>query len=224
MHRDIEQQRAGLPSNGRVKSFESGYNQHVEIGIAMDYSLIDDDTLLRLMAYSQPEALSELYNRYSRLIYSLAIKMTGDAGTAEEVTQDVFLRAWENAKTYRPEQAKVRTWLARIARNRAIDMLRRSQARRENQLLSLDDQPFFALPDEHDVEQDIDLKRQQQRVRQALAQLPPDQLEPLALAYYRGFTHEKIAETLDQPLGTIKTRIRLAMRKLRQYLQEEVAA
>jgi RNA polymerase sigma-70 factor, ECF subfamily len=175
------------------------------------------------MARSNPEALSELYDRYNRLIYGLSLQATGEQASAEEVTQDTFLRAWENAGAYQSEKGKVSTWLASIARNRSIDLLRRKQARRENSQVSLDELPAFALTDDENVEKKVDRLSIQRRVRQVLAQLPADQRETLALAYFRGMTHEQIAKALDQPLGTVKTRIRLGMQKLRQFLQEEMA-
>lgn len=190
----------------------------------MDYTRFDDETLMRLIANAKTEALSELYNRYSRLVYGLALHTTRNAETAEEITQDTFLRTWEQAASYRSELGKVSTWIASIARYRSIDMLRRSRARNEHHLLSLDETPLFEISGEHDIEHDFDLLQQQQRIRKALAQLPPDQRDALALAYFWGMTQEQISQTLGEPLGTIKTRIRLAMQKLRQILQEEVTA
>jgi RNA polymerase sigma-70 factor, ECF subfamily len=187
----------------------------------MNYSQIDDKTLLLLMEQSQTRALSELYDRYGKLIFSLAWQILGDVSASEEVTQDTFLRVWENASSYRPELGKVSTWLTQIARNRAIDRLRQKQARRENGLVSLEEIPLFALTDGQQVEGEVELRQQQGRVRWALRQLPREQCEALALAYFRGFTQEQIAQNLDEPLGTIKTRVRLGMRKLRQLLDEE---
>jgi RNA polymerase sigma-70 factor, ECF subfamily len=189
----------------------------------MDYTRFDDSVLMRLMARSKTGALSELYDRYGRLVYGLALQATGEPAAAEEITQDTFLRAWENAASYQPDKGKVGTWLASIARNRSIDLLRRKQARRENSQLSLDEMPSFALTDEENVEKKVDLRSRQRLVRQALSQLPADQREVLALAYFRGMTHEQIAKALSHPLGTVKTRIRLGMKKLRQCLQEEMA-
>jgi RNA polymerase sigma-70 factor, ECF subfamily len=189
----------------------------------MDYSRFDDAVLMRLMARSNTGALSELYDRYSRLVYGLALQATGEPASAEEITQDTFLRAWENAASYQSDKGKVGTWLASIARNRSIDILRKKQARRENNQVSLEELPSFALTDDENVEKKADLRRRQSLVRQALAQLPQDQREVLALAYFRGMTHEQIAESLQQPLGTVKTRIRLGMQKMRRCLQEEIA-
>jgi RNA polymerase sigma-70 factor, ECF subfamily len=188
----------------------------------MDYARFDDTVLIQLMARSKTEALSELYDRYGRLVYGLSLQAVGEPATAEEITQDTFLRAWENAATYKPEKGKVSTWLASIARNRSIDQLRRQNARHENHQVSLDQMPTFSLPDDNHVENEIDQRSQQQLVRKALSQIPGDQREALALAYFRGMTHEQIAKALNQPLGTVKTRIRLGMQKLRQYFLEEV--
>lgn len=154
---------------------------------------------------------------------ALALQSTGEPATAEEVTQDTFLSVWQNAASYQPEKGKVSTWLASIARNRSIDLLRRKQARRENNQLSLEEIPSFALPSDEYVENEVELRTRQQLVRQALTQLPRDQRETLALAYFRGMTHAQIAIALNQPLGTVKTCIRLGVQKLRQYLQEEQA-
>jgi RNA polymerase sigma-70 factor, ECF subfamily len=190
----------------------------------MDYTRFDDAVLMRLIAHSKTEALSVLYDRYARLVYGLALQATGEPASAEEVTQDTFLRAWENAATYQSEKGKVSTWLASIARNRSIDLMRRKQARRENTQVSLDEPPSFTLQGNENVENEVDLRSKQRAVRRALAQLPEDQRKALALAYFRGMTHEQIAESLGQPLGTVKTRIRLGMQKLRLCLQEEIAS
>jgi RNA polymerase sigma-70 factor, ECF subfamily len=189
----------------------------------MDYARFDDTALLRLMARANSEALSELYDRYARLVYGLALQSSGEAAAAEEITQDTFLRAWENAASYQPEKGKVSTWLVSIARYRAIDLLRKKQARRENKHLSLEEMPTFALPDDENVEDEVDLRSRQRLVRLALAQLPEDQREALGLAYFRGMTHAQIAAALKQPLGTVKTRIRLGMQKLRQSLEQDMA-
>jgi RNA polymerase sigma-70 factor, ECF subfamily len=189
----------------------------------MDTARFDDTTLLRLIARSNSEAMSELYDRYGSLVYGLALQSTGETATAEEVTQETFLSVWQNAASYQPEKGKVRTWLASIARNRSIDLLRRKYSRWENNLYSLEDMPSFALPADENIENELDLHAQQRIVRQALAQLPLEQRQALALAYFRGMTHTQIAHALKQPLGTVKTRIRLGMQKLRQFLQEEHA-
>lgn len=170
------------------------------------------------MVGAQPEALSVLYDRYSRLVFSVAFQTLGNREMAEEVTQDVFLRAWQHAASYQPGQGKVATWLASISRHRAIDVLRSQKVRPEGHSLALDELSFWDLSHNSTIEDDLVEIGESQRVRAALAKLPPDQQQALGLAYFYGQTHEQIAETLGQPLGTVKTRIRLGMQKLRSML------
>ncbi len=187
----------------------------------MDHSTLDDETLIRLIAHAQADALSALYDRYNRLVFSLALNVVGDYETAEEITLDVFTRVWERARTYRAEQAKVSTWLTSITRYRAIDELRRRGARPEQYSLEWAEVSPDAMPRVNGPETAAELALQRQRVRAALAELPEEQQQVLALAYFKGYTHREIAEALEQPLGTVKTRIRLAMQKLRETLQDE---
>ena len=187
----------------------------------MDYSTLDDETLIRLIARSHEDALSELYDRYSRLVFSLALNMVGDRATAEEITLDIFTSVWEKAATYRPEQAKVTTWVTSITRYRSIDVLRRRSSRPEQHSVGWAELTPDTVPSIDGPEEATELGLQRQRVRAAIAELPPNQRQVLTLAYLKGYTHRQIAEALDQPLGTVKTRIRLAMQKLRDVLQEE---
>jgi RNA polymerase sigma-70 factor (ECF subfamily) len=186
----------------------------------VEYSTLNDETLVRLAASAHQDALGELYERYSRLVFSLALNMVGDHAAAEEITLDVFTRVWQKADTYRPEQAKVSTWLTSIARYRSIDVLRRKGSRPEQHSVGWAEVSLHDMPSTDGPEQATELALERQRVHAAIAELPPDQKQALALAYFMGYTHREIAEALDQPLGTIKTRIRLAMHKLRHMLQE----
>jgi RNA polymerase sigma-70 factor (ECF subfamily) len=190
----------------------------------VDYKKFDDETLIRLIARSQSDALGELYDRYSRLVFGMARNALGDQGLAEEITQDVFMRIWNKASTYQAAQGKVVSWIAGIARNRAIDVFRHQKSLLDGNSLSLEELPLFDPPDSLNVEQEIETKFKEQRVQQALFQLPKEQRDVLALAYFRGYTHEEAAEALGEPLGTVKTRIRLGMQKLRQILGEERAS
>jgi RNA polymerase sigma-70 factor (ECF subfamily) len=187
----------------------------------VDYKKFDDETLIRLIAGSQPDALGELYDRYSRLVFGMARNALGDQGLAEEITQDVFMRIWNKASTYQAVQGKVVSWIAGITRNRAIDVFRHQKSLLDSNSLSLEELPLFDPPDSLNVEQEIESKLKERRVQQALFQLPIEQREVLALAYFRGYTHEEAAEALGQPLGTVKTRIRLGMQKLREILEDE---
>jgi len=187
----------------------------------VDYKKFDDETLIRLIAGSQSDALGELYDRYSRLVFGMARNALGDQGLAEEITQDVFMRIWNKASTYQAVQGKVVSWIAGIARNRAIDVFRHQKSLLDGNSLSLEELPLFDPPDSLNVEKEIESKLKERRVQQALFQLPKEQRDALALAYFRGYTHEEAAEALGQPLGTVKTRIRLGMQKLREILEDE---
>lgn len=187
----------------------------------MDYSKLDDEVLIRLIEADNADSLGELYDRYSRLVFSLAANIVGDSDTAEEITLDVFTLIWKKAGTYQPEKAKVSTWMTTITRNRSIDELRRRGSRPES--LSID---LFQVPSNQmlvndsldEYAQDVLLR---EHVRKAISELPQEQKESLQLAYFKGYTHRQIAEILDQPLGTVKTRIRLGMDKLRKILLDE---
>ena len=187
----------------------------------MDYTTLDDETIIRLIAHARTEALSELYDRYSRLVFSLALNSVGDQATAEEVTQDVFVRVWQRAGQYRADRGKVSTWLTGITRYRAIDQLRRRGSRPEQHSVAWAEVSPTAVPTVNGPEEATHLAMQRERVRAAMAQLPEEQKQVLALAYFQGYSQSQIAESLALPLGTVKTRVRLAMQKLREMLQDE---
>jgi len=188
-----------------------------------DYARYDDEKLISLIAQLQTEALDQLYDRYNRPIFSLALMIVGDRPTAEEITLDVFMRVWQKAGSYRADQARVSTWLTHIARHHAIDVLRRRAVRPDQYALSLDEiTPAVPFPAQDPGElAEHSLRRE--RIRAAIGQLPADQKQALTLAYFGGYTQAQIAEVLKQPLGTIKTRLRLALQKLRDFLRDEQA-
>jgi RNA polymerase sigma-70 factor, ECF subfamily len=188
----------------------------------LDYTTLDDEALLRLIIHQQTEALGVLYDRYSRLVFSLAFQMMGDAAAAEEITQDVFFRIWEKAHTYRADQARVSTWITSITRYRSIDLLRRRGTRPDHDSLAWDDLPMNLTPvAEGNPEDMTELSLLQKRVHAAIATLPVEQKEVLALAYFKGLTHSEIAALLGDPLGTVKTRIRAGMKKLKDMLKDD---
>ncbi len=181
----------------------------------------DDAALLARIRRREAAAIGVLYDRYSRLVYSLALRIVGDSSTAEEITLDVFVRIWEHADSYRAERGAVRTWLTGITRNRAIDALRRRGARPDTRSLPLEAAEVRAAANSRHPEQAVEGSLLKERIRNALAELPPDQQRALFLAYFRGLTQREIAEALGDPLGTVKTRIRLGMEKLRRLLADE---
>ncbi len=187
----------------------------------MNDKKLNDETLLKLISQAQESALGELYDRYSRLVYSMALNSVNDPALAEEITQDVFMRIWNKATTYQVEQGKVITWIASITRYRSIDMLRRLKVRPEGNRTvwaEEDDEPFESI-DPIDIEEEVQLNQRSDNIRKAIADLPKDQRQALTLAFFNGYTHAEIAHILNEPLGTVKTRIRLAMQKLRQTLR-----
>lgn len=176
------------------------------------FSTLSDAELVALLREQPTDGIAALYDRYGRLVYSVALRVVLDRGAAEEVTQDVFMRCWRTIASYRPEQGSLSTWLLTIARNRAVDELRSrrgKEARREvsEELLG---------PLSIDVGFDEVLLRNE--VRQALVGLPKAQREVIELAFWGGMSRREIAEQLSLPLGTVHTRLRLAMDKLREAL------
>jgi RNA polymerase sigma-70 factor, ECF subfamily len=186
-----------------------------------DYADYGDETLIRLIAQSHEQALAQLYDRYNRLIFSLALAIVNDRESAEEITLDVFMRVWQKAGTYRAEQAKVSTWLTHIARHHAIDVLRRRAARLDQSAVHWEDAIRNVESSQPSPPESAELSLRRAHIYAALARLPVEQRQALFLAYFGGYTQSQIAEILAQPLGTIKTRLRLAMQKLREYLKEE---
>lgn len=176
-----------------------------------------DPELLRGMRLGDESALEALYARYGGLVYSLALRIVGDPELAREVLQDTFLRSWSGREAYDPERGRVPWWLMGIARNRAIDLLRsRShQARlREQEPLTVDTGAHES-DSQRDPADAVGLRR---AVTNALQGLSTVQREAIELAYYGGLTQAEVAERLRQPLGTIKSRTREAMDRLRELL------
>ncbi|MEZ4591049.1 MAG: sigma-70 family RNA polymerase sigma factor [Chloroflexota bacterium] len=187
--------------------------------MSFDYPAAEDQALLAHIVNRQAEALSVLYDRYGRLLYSVAYHLVGNQQLAEEITLDVFRRVWEKAHSYQADRASVRTWLTSMTRNRAIDMLRREGVRPEHNSISWADLTIEPSADGHSPETAVVHQMQKQRVHAALAELPEEQQEVLLLAFFNGYSHSQIADQLAMPLGTVKTRIRLGMQKLKLVLQ-----
>jgi RNA polymerase sigma-70 factor (ECF subfamily) len=177
---------------------------------------VADERALARMARGDRDALAELYDRHVRLIFSLALRILQDRAEAEDVVQDVFTQAWTQAARYDTGRGAVAAWMLMLTRSRAIDHLRSKQAGAERpvDLKDAANIPDTAMP------QDMQLLSTEQiaQVRKALAELPLAQRTALELAYYEGLTHSEIAKRLDEPLGTVKTRIRQAVIKLRESL------
>lgn len=183
-----------------------------------DYAALDDETLIGLIAGARTESLAALYDRYGRLVFSVAVHVVGDGASAEEITQDVFVRVWQHAGQYRADRGKVSTWLTGIARNRAIDRLRRRGARPDRHAVAWSDLAPESAPAHDGPQEEVAVSLERERVRAAVTGLPEEQQRVLALAYFGGRTQREIADELGLPLGTVKTRVRLGMDRLRRAL------
>jgi RNA polymerase sigma-70 factor (ECF subfamily) len=192
-----------------------------ELKAALGVSELDDSALLARIAQKDEAALGALYDRYGRLVFSIAFGVVQNRETAEEITLDIFTTIWEKAHTYDPTLANTRTWLARMARNKGIDRLRREKVRPSHHSIGWAEMPTEPAAENMTPETAVHQQMEQQRVRAAIASLPKEQQEALSLAYFQGYSHSQIAQVLNQPLGTVKGRIRGAMQKLRQLLAEE---
>jgi len=176
-----------------------------------------DATLLSRLLQKDVSAFEQLYDRHSRLVYGLVLRILQQASTSEEVVQDVFLQLWRNADQYDSSRGPFVPWLCTMARNRALDQLRlksERQRRREDQPVELPQ--VVVAPD---YEKAIDEKRRAERVRALLASLTPQQKKAIELAYFEGLSHSEIAAALKEPLGTVKSWIRNGLLRLKEGLQ-----
>lgn len=189
----------------------------------MNYTTLRDDELMERVCTRDLAAFEHLYDRYGDLVHSVVMRVVGDRYIAEDVTQDVFLRVWRKPEQFDLDRGKFTTWLLSIARNRSIDE-RRSRGRRlRHEAMpspAEEEDPLLSVSDEtEDPAQASVVADDQRAVRAALATLPPEQRLAIQLAYFGGMTQQEIANQLGQPLGTVKTRIRLGMQKMRGTLQ-----
>ncbi len=172
-------------------------------------------------------AFGVVYDRYADLVYSAAYRVLGDAGLAEDAAQDVFVRIWQRPESFVPSRGRFLSWLLSVARNRAVDEIRSRGRRWKREGTTFDPltERDAAIPDESSDGIDplwaAELKENQLAVRDALALLPDEQRRVLAMSYFGGYTQQEISVRLHEPLGTVKTRIRLGMQKLRNALGDQ---
>ncbi|MBI2867962.1 MAG: sigma-70 family RNA polymerase sigma factor [Chloroflexi bacterium] len=183
----------------------------------MRYADLPDETLIKLTDQGNKEALSALYDKHGGRVYCLALKLLADKESAEEVAQDTFVKVWQRASSYSQEKGQFSSWLLSVAHHRAIDELRRRRRTRTDANLPEERAALVRDPDPDPVDQVLSQERSN-LVRDALGQLPDAQREVIALAYFKGLTQTEIAERLKTPLGTVKTRMRLALQKLKPLL------
>ena len=172
----------------------------------------DDVALLDRVVARDQQAIAELYERHSRLLFGLILRILRDREEAEDVLQEVFLAAWTRAETYKASLGTPAGWLVRIARNRAIDRLRANSSRQR-----VIEEGYAASAAEAGAAREGEAERD---VARALDALPAEQRSLIEEAYFRGLTHSELAARFSIPLGTVKTRVRLGLMALRQYLQE----
>ncbi|HLZ48161.1 MAG TPA: sigma-70 family RNA polymerase sigma factor [Candidatus Limnocylindria bacterium] len=178
----------------------------------------DDEALVARIARGDPEALGVLYDRYGRTIFGVLYRMLGAPEAAEEVVQDAFHAVWRRAGTYRADRGSVRTWLLAIARNAAIDW-RRTKGKRAEREGAIDE--AAELIEGTRVDDRVIASLRAERVRAAVAALPIEQRQVLSLAFWSGLSQTEIATRTGAPLGTVKSRVRLGMAKLREQLRIE---
>jgi RNA polymerase sigma factor (sigma-70 family) len=180
-----------------------------------DLAHLSDEGLLSLIAGSDEEALAELYDRFGGVAYGLALRILRDDALAQDAVQEAFLTVWRTADRFLAERARASTWVLTIVHRRAVDLVRREDRRRGEPLESAPE-PVAA----ESVEETAELGFQRRVVQEALRRLPPDQRQALELGYYGGLTQSELAERLDAPLGTIKSRMFTGLARLRELLAQ----
>ncbi len=170
--------------------------------------MADDNALVFAIRSGDQNAMAALYDRYSSIIYSVALRVLGDTGAAEDILQDVFMQLWRNPGAFDASRGNLGAWLSVITRNRAIDTLRKRRPESDFESVVLSVEPDLAT--------EADRTRAAGKVRAALAAMPDNQRKALEFAYFEGLTHTEIAAKTGEPLGTIKTRIRAGLLALRK--------
>jgi RNA polymerase sigma-70 factor (ECF subfamily) len=188
-----------------------------------DYAELGDEELMQRLHHRDTRAFEAIFDRYGDLVYSTALRVLRDPHLAEDVSQEIFVRLWRKPESYVAERGRFLTWLISVTRNRAVDEVR-SRGRRQRHETASPEEQERELPasDSIDPALNAQLAEQARIVRAALAELPPEQREIIELAYFGGLTQQEISDRLDQPLGTVKTRIRLGMQKLRAALAPQI--
>jgi RNA polymerase sigma factor (sigma-70 family) len=180
-----------------------------------DLAHLSDEALLSLVAGSDDQALAELYDRFGRVAYGLALRILRDETLAQDAVQEAFLAVWRSADRFLADRARASTWILTLVHRRAVDLVRREDRRRAE---PLERAPEPAAPSS--AEDDAALGFERRIVQEALLRLPPEQREALELGYYGGLTQSELAERLGQPLGTIKSRMFAGLARLRDLLAQ----
>jgi RNA polymerase sigma-70 factor (ECF subfamily) len=192
------------------------YKRSAEAASATLRRLADED-LMQLVRENDSAAFAVVYERHADAAFSLAFRMCGKRGIAEDVVQEAFLSLWRSGSRYDRTRGSVRTWVLGIVHNRAIDALRRGVVHDRRRVSDEGIEEHVEAAERTDVE--VGRRDEAREIRAALEGLPPDQSRVIELAYYGGFTHTEIAAMLDTPVGTIKGRMRLGLQKMRSQLR-----
>lgn len=192
-------------------------------GVVSEYNRSEDTQHILDIGAGQESGLEAIYDRYARRIYSLAMSVLKDEGLAEDAVQEVFSNIWQKAGSYRPEMSAPGTWIMSVAHHKIVDFYR-SRRRAADHTVQPEMETLLRLPDRKlSVEQEVERGFNARLVRAALLELPEEQSRPLYLSAWHGYSQSEIAKMLDIPLGTVKTRMRLGMQKLKAALEEYVA-
>lgn len=178
------------------------------------YSSINEKELLPKIAHKDEEAFSELYNRFSQVVYNLSYRVVKNTSDAEEVVQKVFIQIWNKAENYDSNRGAVSTWIMNITRSRAIDKIRSNKKNKTT--ISMDDTFLQFISPKGFIIEDASEKRE--IIKNALAEIPSEQKTVVETIYFEGFTHSEAADHLDIPIGTVKTRLRLGILKLKDLI------
>jgi len=189
----------------------------------LNYQGLEDLELLAKIGDQDRDALSTLYDRYGRRVFALAVRILNDPVGSEEVTQDVFMSVWRRGATYTTKKRKFTTWLFSIAHNRTIDELRKRRRDRSRLNDNIEDHYDLKSGDISPADAAV-AQSEYAKIRAAMEGLPKEQKNVVELSYFKGLTQTEIAEKTGQPLGTVKTRMRLALKKLRKALSAEMGA
>jgi RNA polymerase sigma-70 factor (ECF subfamily) len=190
--------------------------------LALEMSGEHDEELALRLQRREPDAMRDLYDRFGRLAYSVILSIVRDAAIAEDLVQETFLRVWNRAQAFEPGRGALGPWLIAIARNRAIDHIRSLSSRMARNTFEFDarEHPSLFV----DMERDLFNTDHARVIRQAIAKLTPNQQKVIELAYYEGLSQTEMAERMGEPLGTVKTWVRTALKHLRDELGQVVTA
>ena len=188
----------------------------------IDYQDLDDHQLMHRVTLEDKGALEAIYTRYGPSVYSLDMYMLKQEALAEEATQDIFLNIWLKASSYRTDRGEPRAWIMSVAHHKIVDVIRS----RRRTLAATDPDGYETLEllpsAQISTEEEVERKIERERILKAVATLPPPQRQVIMMAYFEGYTQSEMSELLKQPLGTVKTRVRLAMQKLRLVIEGDV--